>query len=144
ALRCLVARRALQLQPHSVSTAWHVARRAAARVPGSAAHVLFVAEYSAAWPSAGESRQRLHVAELLPDQRNAPRGREPARSLSAGRYDMAGALAPGELIAARASARDGFALATHEDDADLRALLRRSAMPGAIRVAFTREPSYFA
>lgn len=57
---------------------------------------------------------------------------------------MAGALAPGELIAARASARDGFALATHEDDADLRALLRRSAMPGAIRVAFTREPSYFA
>lgn len=57
---------------------------------------------------------------------------------------MAGAVAPGELIAARASARDGFALATHEDDADLRALLRRSEMPGAIRVAFTREPSYFA
>jgi hypothetical protein len=39
---------------------------------------------------------------------------------------------------------DGVRLATPEDDAALRALLRRSVMPGAVRVAFTREPSYAA
>ena len=37
-----------------------------------------------------------------------------------------------------------LALARREDDAELRALLRRAVMPGAIRVAFTREPHYFA
>lgn len=39
---------------------------------------------------------------------------------------------------------DGFALASTDDDADVRALLRRMVMPGAVSVAFTREPDYFA
>ncbi len=37
-----------------------------------------------------------------------------------------------------------FRLAVRTDDAALRDLLRRSAMPGGIRVAYTREPDYFA
>jgi hypothetical protein len=36
-----------------------------------------------------------------------------------------------------------FALAQPDDDAELRALLRRSVIPGAVRIAFTREPNYF-
>ena len=56
---------------------------------------------------------------------------------------MAGVLADRELIAG-ASVTTEFALATPADEADLRALLRRSAMPGAVRVAFTREPDYAA
>jgi hypothetical protein len=39
---------------------------------------------------------------------------------------------------------DGVRLATPADDAALRALLRRAVMPGAVQVAFTREPSYAA
>ena len=35
-------------------------------------------------------------------------------------------------------------LAEQDDDAGLRRLLRTSVMPGAVRVAFTREPEYFA
>jgi len=41
-------------------------------------------------------------------------------------------------------AGDGVRLAEAADDAALRALLRRAVMPGAVRVAFTREPSYAA
>lgn len=52
---------------------------------------------------------------------------------------MARAAALRELTAATE-----LAVARREDDADLRALLRRAVMPGAIRVAFTREPQYFA
>ncbi|MGA2259136.1 MAG: hypothetical protein ABSG53_31070 [Thermoguttaceae bacterium] len=37
-----------------------------------------------------------------------------------------------------------FELAGPDDDADLRAVLARTSMPGAISVAFRREPSYFA
>jgi hypothetical protein len=37
-----------------------------------------------------------------------------------------------------------LAIARAQDDADLRALLRRAVIPGPIRVAFTREPHYFA
>ncbi|MGE0481896.1 MAG: hypothetical protein AB7Q17_15645 [Phycisphaerae bacterium] len=37
-----------------------------------------------------------------------------------------------------------YALATADDDADLRALLRENPMGGAVRVALEREPSYFA
>jgi len=40
--------------------------------------------------------------------------------------------------------RTGIALAERSDDAELRALLRRSVMPGAVRVALTREPNFFA
>lgn len=36
------------------------------------------------------------------------------------------------------------AVAEREDDAGLRRLLRESVIPGAVRVAFTREPDYFA
>lgn len=36
-----------------------------------------------------------------------------------------------------------MAVATADDDAEVRALLRRSVIPGAVRVAFTREPDYF-
>jgi hypothetical protein len=39
---------------------------------------------------------------------------------------------------------DGVRLATPADDAALRALLRRAVMPGAVQVAFTREPAYAA
>jgi len=38
----------------------------------------------------------------------------------------------------------GVALATPADDAEMRALLRRSEMRAVVRVAFTREPDYFA
>lgn len=54
---------------------------------------------------------------------------------------MAGRAAFSELTAAPATE---FSLAGHDDDAELRALLRRSVIPGAVRVAFTREPDYFA
>ncbi len=54
---------------------------------------------------------------------------------------MAGAVAAGALTA---PPRGGVRLATADDDAGLRALLRRSVVPGAVRVAFTREPSYAA
>jgi hypothetical protein len=37
-----------------------------------------------------------------------------------------------------------FELATEADDADLRAVLARTPMPGPIAVTFRREPSYFA
>jgi hypothetical protein len=37
-----------------------------------------------------------------------------------------------------------FRLASRFDDGDMRMLLRRSVMPGPVRVAFTREPDYFA
>jgi len=40
--------------------------------------------------------------------------------------------------------RFAIELATPEDDADLRALLRRSPIPGSISVTFEREPSFFA
>ncbi|MBL0170921.1 MAG: hypothetical protein IPP90_09350 [Gemmatimonadaceae bacterium] len=51
--------------------------------------------------------------------------------------------APGKAASA-AGAPDGFALATPRDEAEVRTLLRRVVMPGAVRVAFTREPDYFA
>ena len=46
--------------------------------------------------------------------------------------------------AALSVAPTGVAVADREDEAELRALLRRSVMPGAIRVALTREPDFFA
>lgn len=52
---------------------------------------------------------------------------------------MAGSLALREL-----SATATAALAGPSDDSDLRALLRRSVIPGAVRIALTREPEYFA
>lgn len=54
---------------------------------------------------------------------------------------MAGSLVARELTSAPP---DGVALATTADEAELRALLRRVVMPGAVRVAFTREPRYAA
>lgn len=76
---------------------------------------------------------------------------------------MAGGAAPGQLTAPDASAArdaaatalaagsrprpphasDGWSLdwARPRDDAGIRALLRRSVVPGSVRVAFTREPS---
>jgi len=58
---------------------------------------------------------------------------------------MARPLADGELTAvAPATHATGVALATPADEADVRALLRNTVMPGAVRVAFTREPDYFA
>ncbi len=69
---------------------------------------------------------------------------------------MAGAAPPGELATSRLdraargadtqaqrAASDGWSVdwATPGDDAGIRALLRRSVIPGAVRVAFTREPS---
>jgi hypothetical protein len=58
---------------------------------------------------------------------------------------MAGPPVAGELTSARTSRRaSSFALATPADDVELRALMQRTPMDGAIRVAFTREPDYFA
>lgn len=54
---------------------------------------------------------------------------------------MAGIAAPGEL---RDTTATEFAVAQPGDDVELRALLRRSVIPGSVRVAFTREPDYFA
>lgn len=54
---------------------------------------------------------------------------------------MAGSIALGELSEAPPA---GLSLAQPADDAALRALLRRSVLPGPVRVAFTREPDYFA
>lgn len=54
---------------------------------------------------------------------------------------MAGSLALSELTDARTTT---LALARRADDGDLRALLRQSIIPGAVRVAFTREPAYHA
>lgn len=42
------------------------------------------------------------------------------------------------------SAGAGIAVATAGDGAELRALLRRIETPGGVRLAFTREPDYFA
>ncbi len=55
---------------------------------------------------------------------------------------MAGLAALGALTEASPAA-DGWtlSLARPEDDAGVRALLRRSVIPGGVRVAFTREPS---
>lgn len=67
---------------------------------------------------------------------------------------MAGATAAGELkappgpaagAAATSEVRarvEPLAVLAPDDDAALRALLRRSVVPGAVRLAFTREPSY--
>jgi hypothetical protein len=52
---------------------------------------------------------------------------------------VAGRTATGEL-----STTAPPVLANRGDDGELRALLRRSVIPGAVRVAFTREPDYFA
>ena len=52
---------------------------------------------------------------------------------------MAGGAATSTL-----SARPIVTSITRDDDAAIRALLRASVIPGAVRVAFTREPHYFA
>ncbi|HSP99149.1 MAG TPA: hypothetical protein VL049_18155, partial [Candidatus Dormibacteraeota bacterium] len=60
---------------------------------------------------------------------------------------MAGQSVERELTTAEPTSsvgRDGCFLAGTEDDEELRALLRRSPTPGAVRVAFTREPRYSA
>jgi len=58
---------------------------------------------------------------------------------------MAGPTVAGELTSGRASRRaSSFAVATATDDAALRALMQRTPMEGSVRVAFTREPDYFA
>jgi hypothetical protein len=54
---------------------------------------------------------------------------------------VAGIAAISEL---RNPAAAELAVAQRSDDAGLRALLRRQVLPGAVRVAFTREPDYFA
>lgn len=54
---------------------------------------------------------------------------------------MAGTTASRAL---RSPATTGVRLALPSDDVGLRQLLRRSAIPGAVRVAFTREPAYDA
>ena len=50
---------------------------------------------------------------------------------------MAGIVAPGVE-------RDTVAIADRSDDESLRRLLRASVTPGAVRLAFTREPDFFA
>ena len=47
-------------------------------------------------------------------------------------------------VAGELTVGSDLALARGDDDAELRALLRRSVMPGPIRIAMTREPDYFA
>lgn len=50
---------------------------------------------------------------------------------------MAGTIDPGVVSS-------DVAVAGRTDDASLRSMLRHSTIPGAVRVAFTREPDYFA
>lgn len=61
---------------------------------------------------------------------------------------MAGNTAQSLIMAdtARSLQRDNlvFRLANADDDADLRALLRRQALPGWVTLSFEREPNYFA
>lgn len=58
---------------------------------------------------------------------------------------MAGPPVASELTPGLASRRaSSIALATPADDAELRALIQRTPMKGSVRVAFTREPDYFA
>lgn len=57
---------------------------------------------------------------------------------------MAGSAALRELSADRDAPAEGVSAFTPEHDAALRALLRASVIPGSVRVAFTREPSYTA
>lgn len=57
---------------------------------------------------------------------------------------MAGRTAAGELTGDRDPRAEGVTPFAPEDDAALRALLRASVVPGAVRVAFTREPRYAA
>lgn len=55
---------------------------------------------------------------------------------------MAGTIIEGQLTA-RPSSVVRFALATAEDDAEIRRLLRDNPMRGEINVSFEREPNYF-
>lgn len=49
------------------------------------------------------------------------------------------------IVAARVErCADGVAIAEPADEGELRSLLRTSVMPGAVRVALTREPDFFA
>jgi hypothetical protein len=59
---------------------------------------------------------------------------------------MAGAVVTGELAAPPQVASSGieFSVATEDDDAELRRLLRENPMAGGIRLSMEREPSYFA
>lgn len=58
---------------------------------------------------------------------------------------MAGTPVAGDVSAtARVGRTGGYALAGAADEAELRALLRCAPMAGAVRLAFTREPDYFA
>ncbi|MCC6930451.1 MAG: hypothetical protein IT359_15805 [Gemmatimonadaceae bacterium] len=61
---------------------------------------------------------------------------------------MAGGAAAGALTAPvpddGTSVRPVVTSVVRDDDAAIRALLRASVIPGAVRVAFTREPDYFA
>lgn len=52
--------------------------------------------------------------------------------------------APRELSGSPGAARPDFSWATADDDAEIRGLLERVPMEGAVRTGFTREPSYFA
>lgn len=56
---------------------------------------------------------------------------------------MAGAILDRELRAARTS-RVRFDIATRDDDAGIRRLLRENPMPGRISISLEREPDYFA
>lgn len=57
---------------------------------------------------------------------------------------MAWTAAAGELNKAFAGADAMFSVATREDEAELRALLRAMPTPGAVSLRFDREPDYFA
>ena len=68
-------------------------------------------------------------------------GSAAAGQLTATREDVASPALRGD---ARSLARPIVTSFTTADDAAVRALLRSSIVPGAVRVAFTREPSYLA
>src|SRR5258708_36482458 len=101
----------------------------AAKLPGGAARVLFVAEHRSTGFRAGKPRRLVHVAKLFPDQRIASQRREPARSLPTRRRIMARTVLERELTGAR-TGRARFDVASQADDADIRRLLRETPMPG--------------
>jgi radical SAM superfamily enzyme YgiQ (UPF0313 family) len=112
--------------------------------PVGAAPVLRLAQHHEAQPGCRQSRQRLHVAQLLHDQCPASAGREPARSLSARRSGVDGTAVVRELNRGAAARVTCVSHLQPHEEGELRQLLRRAVLPGHVRVAFTREPNYFA
>src|SRR5271157_2608270 len=84
--------------------------------------------------------RRPRATQFLDGQPPPSRGVGIARWASVGRSNMYTAVTTRPLTDSRYT----IGLATTEDDADLRQLLRETPMPGPIKVSLEREPEFFA